>query len=81
MNLGSFGGFGGLCYILAVLRGALRFLIKSSYLYNKKKKKKKKKKIRKLGRIWGKQTEQKQGCTDYACRLCMWLDYKCLGLV
>jgi hypothetical protein len=41
MNLGSFGGFGGLCYILAVLRGALRFLIKSSYLYNKKKKKKK----------------------------------------
>jgi len=44
MNLGSFGGFGGLCYILAVLRGALRFLIKSSYLYNKKKKKKKKKK-------------------------------------
>jgi hypothetical protein len=41
MNLGSFGGFGGLCYILAVLRGALRFLIKSSYLYKKKKKKKK----------------------------------------
>jgi len=77
MNLGSFGGFGGLCYILAVLRGALRFLIKSSYLYNKKKKKKK----RILGRIWGKLTDLKQVCTDYACRLCMWLDYKCLGLV